>query len=58
MPNGLKCTEDVAKAAVLDVFLMQIIIYEVLIIQAYTEIARVMSRIKSCTLTAKSIGCL
>lgn len=58
MPNGLKCTEDVAKAAVLDVFFMQIIIYEVLIIQAYTEIARVMSRIKPRTLTAKSIGCL
>ena len=33
MPKGLKYTENVAKAAVLDVFLMQIIIYEVLIIQ-------------------------
>lgn len=34
MAKGLKCTENVAKAAVLDVFLMQIIIYEVLVIQA------------------------
>lgn len=34
MPEGLKCTENVAQAAALEVFLMQIIIYEVLIIQA------------------------
>lgn len=33
MPKGLKCVENVAKAAVLDVFLMQIIIYKVLIIR-------------------------
>ena len=31
MPKRLKCSENVAKAAVLDAFLMQIIIYEVLI---------------------------
>lgn len=31
MPKRLKCSKNVAKAAVLDVFVMQIIIYEVLI---------------------------
>lgn len=34
MPKGLKYIENVAKAAVVDVFLMQIIICEVSIIQA------------------------
>lgn len=49
MPQGLKYRENVAKAAVVDAFLMQIIIYEVSITQAYRIIARVMSRIKSDT---------
>jgi hypothetical protein len=49
MPKRLKCTENAAKAAFVDVFLMQIIVCEVLVIQAYAEITRVISRIKSDT---------
>lgn len=45
MPKGLKCTENVAKAVVVDVFLMQIIIFEVLVMQIYTDTARMKSKI-------------
>lgn len=44
MPKRLKCTENVAKAAVVDVFLMQIINCEVSVIQVYTDTARVKSK--------------
>lgn len=49
MPKGLKFTENIAEAAVVDVFLMQIVICEVSMIQACTEIASMMSRMKCDT---------